>query len=170
MTKIKTPKSVVKMTHENFIVHSHTINPNVQFSAFEIEVVPKMNKGGRAHSNLYYGNVTKLTNSRILIGAPYEIRMEKLHPGFKVGKNNVFDKHLNVFIGENTELNRFYLKYEWFDSNPPQSKYMYKGSELDKKLLAQWLIVPPKPSLFYQTVNIKNIRKITIDHIEYDFT
>lgn len=160
------PKEVtIKRT--DFVELTNHLPQSVSFSFMFTIVKPRMNKGGREHSNQYYDKVTKHTKSRILVGMEYEKRMKKSNPDFVVSENKVFDTHLNSFIGYNSKYNRYYLKYEWFDQVPPKSEYFFEGNSIDKMFFQDYLVKSEGGTLNYQVVNIDNLQEITLDHTKY---
>jgi ASC-1-like (ASCH) protein len=160
-------KNEVIISRSEFISLTNELNPKVTFSNLFQITKPRMNKGGRQGLNTYYDRVMKYTRTRVLVGMEYEKRRQKTDPDFKVSDNKVFDKHLNSFIGYNTKLNRYYLKYEWFDQVPPKSEFICEGNSIDKKLFEEWLVVSKGRELNYQVVDINNLQEITLDHTKY---
>jgi hypothetical protein len=97
----------------------------------------------------------------------YEQRRQKTDPNFKVSDNKVFDRHINPFLGYNTRLDRYYLKYEWFDNVPPKSEYLLDETDpIEKKLFEEYLITSNNV-INYQVVDINNLQEITLDKTKY---
>ena len=160
-------QNIVNIERVDFIKLTDTLDPRVSFSNLFQITKPRMNKGGRKGLNVYYGRVSKYTRTRVLVGMEYEKRRQKTDPNFKVGENKVFDRHINQFLGYNTRLDRYYLKYEWFDNVPPKSEFMLDNTNpIEKKLFEEWLIVS-SGELNYQVVDINNLQEITLDHTKY---
>ena len=156
-----------KISRKEFIKLTDVIDSNVSFSHIFYKKKEKMNKGGREGLNKYYDRVMKYTKSRVLIGMEYEKRRQKTEPEFKVGENKVFDKHLNSLIGHNTKLDRYYLKFEWFDQVPPKSEYFMEGKPINKDEFKEWLPKHYDNVLNYQVVDINNLQEITINKVRY---
>lgn len=157
----------VTISRKDFIKLTDTLNPRVSFSNLFQITKPRMNKGGRQGLNVYFDRVKKYTKTRVIVGMEYEKRRQKTDPDFKVSENKVFDKHLNQFLGHNTKLDRYYLKYEWFDNVPPKSEYVLDSKDpIEKKLFEEWLVVS-KGVLNYQVVDLNNLQEITLDHTKY---
>ncbi len=157
----------VKITRKEFIKLTNTFDPSVTFCFLFLITKPRMNKGGRKGLNVYYQRVSKYTKTRVIVGMEYEKRRQKTDPEFKVSQNRIFDTHLNPFLGFNTKYNRYYLKYEWFDSVPPKSEYFLDSTDpIQKELFKEWLIVS-EGVLNYQVVDLNNLQEITLNHTKY---
>ena len=157
----------MNISRKDFITLTNTLNPRVSFSNLFQITKPRMNKGGRQGLNVYYEKIKKITRTRVLVGMDYEQRRQKTDPNFKVSENRVFDTHLNSFLGYNSKLGRYYLKYEWFDNVPPKSEFMFDGNPIDKKLFEEWLVKSSGGELNYQVVDLNNLQEITLDKVKY---
>ena len=160
-------QNTISISRKDFISLTDTLDPKVSFSNLFQITKPRMVKGGRQHSNVYYDRVKKYTQTRVLVGMEYEQRRQKTEPDFKLSPNKVFDKHLNSFLGHNTKYDRYYLKYEWFDGVPPKSEYLLDGIDPIKKELFEEYLIIPNNVINYQVVDLNNLYEITLNHTKY---
>lgn len=141
------------------------------FSNIWFETKPKMNKGGREHSNPYFGRITKVTKGNILIGGDYEKRMKKElnDPNFVSGENNVGD-HVGdgmcILFNENTR--KYYLQYEWFQEVTPKSNYLLDENDpIEKVMFESYMGTFTPREVLIQSVTVDNIKEITFNKTKY---
>lgn len=141
------------------------------FSNFHIETVPTMRKT----DNPFFGKVVKITKGNILIGGNYETRVknetgiegfvsEKCTVGEHIGEGNCVQ--FNEYKG------RHYLQYEWFGEVKPKSEYEFEGNPIEKELFRSYMntFVPNKYGVQIQSVNVNNIKFLTLNKVRYEMT
>ena len=150
-----------------------------QFVFLNYTTLEEMNKGGRSHSNPYYGRIKKHVQSRVRPLFDYSDRVnnnrgkEGIDTPFVVGENRV-GEHVSPCVTFNEKLGRHYFMYEFFKEVKPMIEYTCDGDPIEKSLFNQYIVKKSDPKnqgvlrpVNTRQVNIDNINEITIDHTRY---
>jgi len=142
------------------------------FSNVHMEVIQSF---PRKTDNPFYGKVIKVSKGNFYIGGNYKVRVENSNDeieDFTPQKCTVGEKIEDSPVQYNTNKDRYYLQYEWFEEVPPKPEYFFEGNEVEKMLFRDYLkvYIPNKYGVNVQSVMINNIKGITVNHVRYTVT
>ncbi len=136
-----------------------------QFVNIETTTIVKMNK----KNNPYFNSVFKTSNKNVRCLPDYENRMRNNtnNPDF-VSRPNWFTHETDCVVSKNSDPSQKYFMYETFENVGVRNKYVHNGEEIQKEVFSPYLPTYQERDVQVFTINIDNIRKVSLNGQRYE--
>lgn len=133
----------------------------------------------RKTGNPYHDQVFKAKIGNYLIGTEYEKRVnnnldrEGKNTDFQASENKV-GEHVSKVLLFNDKTQKYYLQHERFDNSAIETRYLYKGNIIEKKVFESFISESNNyenqgldKTVKVMSVTVDNIKQITVNGQTY---